>query len=333
MNEVISVIVPVYNAEATLSRCLDSICRQTYPHLEIFLIDDGSTDGSSRIAESYAVKDGRIHILHKENGGISSARNMALDRVTGFWIAFADADDYLEENAFETVLSAGQEADICIFGRVSEFAGKSREFRPSERIGEIGRDEALRRMIVRHSIGFTSWDKLYRAQLFEGIRFPDGYDYEDIRTTYRVFLRAERFVLLPDILYHYVQYDSSVSHTESLKNRLDHWSSFYQLYRVFGRRREYADVCLRKCAHSLFRAYGTLWRTDRGECAREKQRISEMLSFARRHRNEVLFGRSCGPAGRAGVLLASTGIRFSVLMAYFLNQLYLCFVSRRHHLF
>ena len=117
----ISVIIPVYKVEQYLPECLDSIINQTYKNLEIICIDDGSPDNSGKILDEYASKDNRIRVIHKENGGISSARNAGLDIATGDWISFVDSDDWLDINTYEKLLSSADEAntDIVMFGNCS----------------------------------------------------------------------------------------------------------------------------------------------------------------------------------------------------------------------
>ena len=117
MNELISIIVPVYNVEQFLARCIDSIRAQTYRNIEILLIDDGSTDNSGRVCDEYAKQDGRIKVYHKPNGGVSSARNYGLDRATGKYIGFVDSDDFIAPDMYEYLIQLIKDtnAEICQF--------------------------------------------------------------------------------------------------------------------------------------------------------------------------------------------------------------------------
>ncbi len=157
--------------------------RQTEPDLKVFLIDDGSEDGSGAIADAYR-RDPRVRVFHKENGGLSSARNYGLDRANGDYVAFVDADDWIEPETFETALRYCE--DLCVFGRAHDYPGKSTQWKPVEAPETIDREEALRRLIIDSSIGQKAWNKLYRRRLFDGVRFPDGFQFEDVRTTYRL---------------------------------------------------------------------------------------------------------------------------------------------------
>ncbi len=319
---IISVIVPVYNNELSVRRCLDSILSQSFANLEILLIDDGSTDNSGIIIEEYATKDDRVRILHKENGGLSSTRNRGLDIATGEFIAFVDADDWIEPDTFATALQHIGDSEICIFGRSVDKPGRMRIWRPTDHIETICGDEALDRLLLSSSLGSASWDKLYRSTLFTGIRFPDGFNYEDITITYRLFQKAKSITLIPSVLYHYVQYQNSIVHTPSLKNRLDHWSAIYELYRVFGDKGDnYHTSRVTKCIHSGFNAWGCLWKASDLEIGVEKDRIEEIRKFAREHFREILLGMQYQIRTKIMTAFIRIGRRWSYMCAYMINTI------------
>lgn len=117
MPEIISIIVPVYNAEPTLCKCVDSILAQTYPHFELLLIDDGSKDKSGTICDAYAEKDSRVRVFHKSNGGVSSARNLGIDNINGSYLTFVDSDDYVDRNYLLHLIEAlGGNMDLVVGG-------------------------------------------------------------------------------------------------------------------------------------------------------------------------------------------------------------------------
>lgn len=312
----ISVIIPIYNSAPTLRRCVDSVIRQTERNLEMLLIDDGSTDSSGAIADAYR-RDPRVRVFHKENGGLSSARNYGLDRANGDYVAFVDADDWIEPETFETALRYCE--DLCVFGRAYDYPRKSTQWKPVEAPETIDREEALRRLIIDNSIGQTVWNKLYRRCLFDGIRFPNGAIFEDIRTTYRIMSRANRVALIPNVFYHYVQYEGSLVHDPTIHNCLDHWTATYELFCVFGERDEaFRNACILKCAGSIYRVWGRLWKTDRDTRSRESKRISEISLFAKQFRRFICCDKHCDIHHKTAVMLASTGSRWSQLMVCFL---------------
>ena len=181
----ISVIVPVYNVEPYLRRCVDSILRQTYRNLEILLVDDGSTDRSGTICDACAQQDTRVKVIHQKNGGLSAARNCGLETARGEYISFVDSDDLINDRMIETLYRdlAGQGADISAVGyRMFE---NQEELRPEEITAPVqcmtGK-EALRRILVSEEIGDFAWNKLYKKILFQTIRYPEGRVFEDRHT-------------------------------------------------------------------------------------------------------------------------------------------------------
>ena len=319
----ISVVIPFYNAEPTLERCVKSVLEQTYPDLEIILVNDGSTDRSSAIAECFANSDARVVLLTKENGGLSSARNYGLDRMKGEWVAFVDADDWIERNTFETALEKCQGADICVFGRSVDSPNRERRWAPTEKAELIDGETAIRRMIVDGTIGHAVWDKIYHRELFDSICFPTGHNYEDARTTYRLLQKAQSIRLIPDICYHYLQNAGSIDHTFSIKNRLDHWSAYYELYQVFAEIDEsFKTACVRQCAISMFYAWSSLWKATSEELKNQREYIDEIKSFVKEHRSDILHMKGCKAHAKITALLIPFGNRFSMLCVHALDCIY-----------
>lgn len=212
----ISIIVPVYNVREYLDRCMESIFKQKCRDLEIILVDDGSTDGSGKMCDEYAERDSRVIAMHQKNGGLSAARNSGLDIATGEWIAFADSDDYLEEDMLETLLSAcvahGVPLASCLarfeYGGNKDGAGDGQGNGPraSRSMGDskgagchlgMAADSArlptgkfIALMSLRDDIGFSAWNKLYHRTLWKGMRYPAGRNYEEVATIYKVAARA-----------------------------------------------------------------------------------------------------------------------------------------------
>ena len=180
MNDLISVIVPVYDVERYLARCIDSILAQTYQNLEIFLVDDGSPDRCGEICDAYAEKDNRIQVIHKKNGGLSDARNAALDICTGEYISFVDSDDYVSDDFIETMHHAIKDYQaklaVCGIMKFDESGKISVDYAPSDTEKCVSGEEMVEMTIWRPA----AWNKLYHRSLFEGIRYPFGKLYEDL---------------------------------------------------------------------------------------------------------------------------------------------------------
>ena len=206
----ISIIVPVYNTADYLDNCIKSIQAQTYTNFELLLIDDGSTDGSSELCDKYAKQNNRIRVFHKENGGQGSARNLGLDEATGEYIAFVDSDDYVEaemlEKLMENLLHAG--ADISC-GGVFHKPDQS-DYVDSAPIQVKDNLESLE-LFVRNDACFNHMpvSKIFRAKLFEGVRFLRLTGYEDAGTMFKPFMKAKCVVSQNISLYYYEQREGS----------------------------------------------------------------------------------------------------------------------------
>lgn len=206
--DLISVIVPVYNVEKYLDRCMASILEQTYTRLEIILVDDGSTDACGAMCDAYARKDSRVRVVHKINGGLSDARNAGLAIATGDYVGYVDSDDWIEPDMYERMHQAcavhGAQLAVCRY--FSEYRDKTVSGGDGS-VVPLSREALLKIYIGGHDtyvIYNSVWSKLFRRDLVQGMVFPKGRNSEDILYTTRAFCRAERAVYLDRCLYHYV---------------------------------------------------------------------------------------------------------------------------------
>lgn len=309
----ISVIVPVYNVEPYLRKCLDSILAQTYRDLEILVIDDGSKDESGAICDEYAEKDNRIRVFHTENKGLSCARNLGLDNAKGDWIGFVDSDDWIEPDMYEALMRKAEETgvDIVECGVLTEYA--TRTIKYSAINATVSSTEALN-ALIKGSIRTQVWNKIYRSSLFNNIRFPDGQAYEDISTTYKLLVSAKVTGIVP-FAYHYIQRESGISQKHDIRNLIDYWNAHQQRYIDL---KEIVDeeLLLRCCATAIGRTWAWYLKTD----ARPSF-VSEISKFARKHFS--LCGFKAWPFYlRTSVLLARFNNRLSFSIAYVMNQIH-----------
>lgn len=215
MKSLISVIVPIYKVEDYLPKCVESIRRQTHSNLEIILVDDGSPDGCGAICDEFAKKDSRIRVIHKENGGLSDARNAGIEVAKGDYLAFVDSDDWLEPDAFEAMLALAEKYDakmVCA-GRYNEDGAtgiQSKGLCPEKEEFVPGK-ELVRRIFRWDHLDSAAWDKLYARELFREIRYPVGRVVEDVPTTYHLVLLAGGAAMLPRPVYHYVCREQSIT--------------------------------------------------------------------------------------------------------------------------
>ena len=212
----ISVIVPVYNVERYIRQCVESILEQTYADLEIILVDDGSTDGSGSICDEYKLKDDRVVVIHKCNGGLSDARNAGLDIARGEYIGFVDSDDYIEPDMYEVLYKNCERyaADLAAarFVKFNTQGEVRKNF--TENIEVFSREEMLRLFIVgdrRYEITMSVWDRLYKRELISDLRFPVGKCYEDIVFSTKVIEKSKINVYIDRALYHYRLREDSIS--------------------------------------------------------------------------------------------------------------------------
>lgn len=206
--KLVSVIVPVYNAKSYLVRCLNSILEQTYTSLEVIIVDDGSSDGSECICDSYAQKDERIQVFHQKNRGQSAARNFALDRISGEYVLFVDADDYVDRMLVEKVVSCMElnNADVVLFAHCEITAGGIVPFTHAFEKEHIRLEESsiqdIRHLILMDKISNLVWNKLYKRKIWKEIRFPLGIYYEDLFVHPDIFLGVDKFSYFPEVLYY-----------------------------------------------------------------------------------------------------------------------------------
>lgn len=223
MNEKISVIIPVYNIARFLPACLDSVASQTYRNLDIILVDDGSTDESGKICDSYAASDPRIRVLHKENRGVSQARNDGMRMAEGEFISFIDSDDWVARETYEILLKAAKQYQAdCVAGgfvRARE-AKKGMRFREDDRPETFTRTakEAMKMTLLGSS---SACNRLFRREVVEGISFPPDRRNEDEVFALHVYERCNRVVYLADMTYFYRVRKNSATHSAFNISKMD----------------------------------------------------------------------------------------------------------------
>lgn len=222
-NKKISIIVPIYNTEKYLKRCLDSIINQEYKNIEIILVNDGSNDGSLKICNMYKEKDKRIIVIDKEHSGVSDIRNIGIKKATGDYIGFVDSDDYIDKDMFKNLINAIEKykCDISMCD-LKETYNTNDESKPCKlKYVKMDKIESLKQLLYDKNIGNYLMVKLFKKELFKNIEFPVGKTYEDISTTYKLFSKVDSIVYIPVPMYHYYQRSDSIVNNktrESIKN-------------------------------------------------------------------------------------------------------------------
>lgn len=230
---VVSVIVPVYNVESYLDRCLNSLVKQTLREIEIIVIDDGSCDGSGAICDRYSAADDRIRVIHKKNEGLAVARNEGVEASRGRFIMFVDADDWVEPDFCEvpSSLAIMNDAELVMFRHHWYFGGvEGTQHHNSYIEGRVSKETAME-MIHNSEVGWPAWNKCYARSIFETVRFPAGRMHEDIGFTYKAVNTASKIVYTNSVLYHYIAFrEGSITASES-KERLRDWLDMWAMER------------------------------------------------------------------------------------------------------
>ena len=292
---VISVIVPVYNTEKFLSRCLNSIINQTYTALDIILIDDGSTDNSGAICDAYAAKDSRIRVFHKENGGVSTARNLGVEKAMDSpttYLSFVDSDDWIELDMCEVMLKRIEDAsgDIVVCSHIEHFPGEEKIIWQKD-IVYVG-NESIKAYINRQ-INAILWNKLYKKGLFNGISFPEGRTYEDLARMSDLLCKTKVVASTSTPLYHYYRVEDSITTVISAKNFTDHWLARKEHYDKLSAISDInndpslMEELNNSCARLIANIWKGRWRIKETISDKQQGIFQEMSLFSRQHRKEL----------------------------------------------
>lgn len=300
----ISVIVPVYNVEQYLPKCVDSILGQTYTNLEIILVDDGSPDNCGRICDEYAAKDNRIKVIHKKNGGLSDARNVAIDVAQGEYITFIDSDDTIAKDYVKTLYQLVDKyhckIGIACLQTYNEGTIPTTN-QPKYIEKELGNLEAIKEMFYQELFDTTAPCKIFHRSLFNtNIRFPVSLLYEDLATSFRLFLKTDRIAFCNHIIYNYLLRKNSIEGQPFNVKKLDSAVKILELLQSYSEELkpvEKAARCrlLSFCMHILLEMPANYpdsrkqilinfikanrWKVITDCKARKKARIGALISF------------------------------------------------------
>lgn len=281
-NYLISIIVPVYNVESYLDKCIQSICNQQYYNLEIILIDDGSTDTSGLICEKWKKIDNRIVVIHKDNGGLSSARNCGLDICSGSYIGFVDSDDFLDSDMYPLLaeLIEQNNADIstCRIKKINE-RGQRLDDAVTDELHVYSHDEAIKLLLDDNIITSHACNKLFKKALWTDTRFPVGDVYEDIAIMHEVFNKANVIACSSSEKYNYLIRSGSTSFRTDTKRDYGLFKAFYKRFMFVC---EYIpqEILIQKCLKkAVIEGNGAVFRMN---CYRKngyKEAIKEIKTF------------------------------------------------------
>lgn len=324
----VSVIVPVYKVEPYLRQCLESIVSQTYRDLEIILVDDGSPDGCGSICDEFAKKDKRIKVFHKQNEGLSNARNYGIARATGDYLSFVDSDDWIESDMYEVLVSVANDnqADIVTSAVFLEYTGRTviEQTISIKYVDVINSVKAL----IHGNFSDGVWDKIYRKKCFNSISFPFGHVFEDTTVMYKVLLNATNVVSIDKPLYHYRKDRKySITNNHSMSNLIDYWLAHKSRYDFFLRDERFntdmvlMDKLQKYCAVAIARTWRWCFYNSTQERKQYASFFKEMQEFASSH--FPCFGIKGWPLFlRFSVFVARFNNVFVFALLYYMNQVY-----------
>ena len=258
-NELITVVVPIYNVEEYLDKCISSIVNQTYKNLEIILVDDGSPDKCPEMCDEWAKKDNRIIVIHKENGGLSDARNCGLDISTGDYITFVDSDDFLDENACSNMLNNILRYNADLLQAQVAYVTPIRTIyktNPMFKVFDNKLEFIPDYMLNKNSIGAMACAKLYKKELFCDLRFLVGRIYEDAEIMHKILEKCNKVVIIPETVYFWRENIKGITHTKNFK----YYSDMILLYKeqvefFFQKDKELSKKIFSNFYHYLIRTY------------------------------------------------------------------------------
>lgn len=301
----ISIVVPIYNVEKYLNRCVDSILNQTYRDIEIILVDDGSPDRCGSICDEYQKRDTRIKVIHKKNGGLSDARNAGIKMAHGEYITCIDSDDFISPFFLENLWTAMKKSkcEIATSWFVDYYEGdkipKAQKLDIKD-IQVLNREKFYERLLYQDGVEVSAWGKLYKSNLFQGVEYPVGKLYEDIPTTYLLVEKTTRIAVIPNVDYFYFQRKTSIAQaTFSIKKmdairHMDDFRDFittnYPPLKKAAKCRYFSTVC-----NIIFQIKDTKYENERimlwkeiikyrkcvlfNSSARKKARIAAIISY------------------------------------------------------
>ena len=217
----ISVIVPVYNVEGYIDRCVESIASQSYRNLEILLVDDGSKDASPIIADNWAKKDSRIRVIHQNNAGLSAARNAGIEVATGSYIVFVDSDDWIHKDMITGLVACLDDADIVCCGMIRATDTQESDIPWYSEKKILSSNEVIKILIENKIFTAHVPKNIYPKYLFDNIKFPAGKLFEDVRTIHKLFSKVDRICIIPERYYYYYVRDDSITNTVRLRNQIE----------------------------------------------------------------------------------------------------------------
>ena len=307
-NDLISVVIPVYNVEQYLPKCIESIMNQTYKNLEIILVNDGSTDGSQKICEEYKSIDNRIKIINKENGGLSDARNVGIDNSSGNYITFIDSDDYIDDDYVYTLYKSliSYNADMSIASHKIIYPKRIIDKATDEKFCANSK-KVLEKILYDEGIDLSAWGKLYKKSLFNNIKFPKGRLFEDSATTYRLIDESKKIAVNSKSVYNYVIRKNSISNEMFSEKKMDLITSTMEMTEFI--KKKYPELekgCERRLMYAYLSTLTQLAKTKETNSSMQ----AKLMNYIKKNKGRVLKDKQIKKRDRIGIISTMLGFKF-----------------------
>ena len=288
----VSIIVPVYQVEKYISQCIESVLNQTFKDFELILIDDGSKDNSGIICDSYAAKDDRIAVIHTNNNGAATARNIGLQRASGRYIAFLDGDDYLAENMIERLYGEieNSEYDVVVSDFLNILPDEKDNFSLQLKEKTVSGREVLEHLKNEKNYGVWTivWNKIYKREVLKNIRFPDGKYFEDEFFSDKLYLNSNKIHIIPDVLCYHRVLASSTMNTQRTENYLDLIDALKERLEIYLEL-EYSEAEIYKVLIYLLEPYTRCARAKFS--GKNRQRMQKSEKFIKATSKKLIKGK------------------------------------------
>lgn len=288
MGEKISVIVPVYNVEQYLERCVDSIINQTYTNLEIILVNDGSTDNSGKLCDELAKKDERIRVIHKENGGLSDARNRGIDESESDLVGFIDSDDYIDSDMYEVLLKNlnDTDADLSMCALYDVYNNTPEAQVTNKETWKLSSEQAIKMVMEAKILSVTAVNKLYRKSLFTDLKFEVGKIAEDAFIMIKLLEKCEKIVATNEKKYYYVHRENSITTQKFSTKFLNVIEAYEQNSNIILEKYpKLKDVVQTRMNWAYFYVLDRLLLDDNYN---DKELENKLISYLKNHRKDIL---------------------------------------------
>ena len=282
--DLISVVIPIYNVEEYLPRCIESVIKQTYENIEIILVDDGSPDSCYDICEEFSKKDGRIKVIHKENGGLSDARNFGINISKGKYITFIDSDDYVSDDYIEYLyfMIKKYKTKISTCGHYICY-DDNQVVKTALETKKVNKETALKSILYDKEIDICSWGKLYDIDLFKEIRFPKGKIFEDTATTYLLFEECDYIAVGEECKYYYIMRNNSITTNDFNLKKMDLIDMTETMCKYISKKYPVLkNACNRRLMWAYLSTYTKIVYTPSDKYIAEKDKIKKYINNNRK---------------------------------------------------